>query len=228
LQLAPQKGIFTAYLDAELERLYSDHVAVQYQPGRSYCSQVFRQAHLWERIEKSVRAEQWTLPGDPLRIDYSYRRNGTRGFVQTLSVTRASGDFKQLAYTAERIHAKEKLKTEFAAVTTFRWCPATSATILWPPRCAKWASSPSPWKASPCGSPNSNRCCNNFQTALDSKVLANVSNSLDAALITLRSAGTTRAVVTYVKMHTPSGHRSCHAYQKLLCRSRDRTPCRAS
>jgi hypothetical protein len=128
LQLAPQKGIFTGDLDAELERLYSDHVAVQYQPGRvgapgsrarvrSYCSQVFRQAHLWERIEKSVRAEQWTLPGDPLRIDYSYRRNGTRGFVQTLSVTRAPGDFKQLAYTAERIHAKEKLKTEFAAVT---------------------------------------------------------------------------------------------------------------
>ena len=42
-------------------------------------------------IEKSVRAEQWTLPGDPLRLDYSYRRNGTRGFVHTLSVTRAPG-----------------------------------------------------------------------------------------------------------------------------------------
>jgi hypothetical protein len=128
LQLASQKGVFATDLDAELERLYSDHVAVQYSPGRvgapgsrarvrSYCSQVFRQAHLWERIEKSVRVEKWTLPGDPLRIDYSYRRNGTRGFVHTLSVTRAPGDFKQLAYTAERIHAKEKLKTEFAAVT---------------------------------------------------------------------------------------------------------------
>jgi Protein of unknown function (DUF3037) len=124
LQLAPQKGIFTSDLDAELERLYSDHVAVQYLPGRvgapgsrarvrSYCSQVFRQAHLWE----------WTLPGDPLRIDYSYRRNGTRGFVHTLSVTRAPGDFKQLAYTAERIHAKEKLKTEFAAVTDIPLVP---------------------------------------------------------------------------------------------------------
>jgi hypothetical protein len=128
LQLASQKGVFANDLDAELERLYSDHVAVQYSPSRvgasgsrarvrSYCSQVFRQAHLWERIEKSVRVEKWTLPGDPLRIDYSYRRNGTRGFVHTLSVTRAPGDFKQLAYTAERIHAKEKLKTEFAAVT---------------------------------------------------------------------------------------------------------------
>jgi hypothetical protein len=129
IQMAESKGLLSlADIDAELDRLYSDHVAVQYVPGRvgapgsrsrvrSYCSQVFRQAHLWERIEKSVRAEQWTLPGDPLRIDYSYRRNGTRGFVHTLSVTRAPGDFKQLAYTAERIQSKEKLKTEFAAVT---------------------------------------------------------------------------------------------------------------
>lgn len=129
LQMALPKGLLSlADIDSELDRLYADHVAVQYVSGRvgapgsrsrvrSYCSQVFRQAHLWERIEKSVRAEQWTLPGDPLRIDYSYRRNGTRGFVHTLSVTRAPGDFKQLAYTAERIHSKEKLKTEFAAVT---------------------------------------------------------------------------------------------------------------
>ncbi len=134
LQMAPQKGVLAGDLDAELERLYADHVAVPYTPGpvgapgsrarvRSYCSQVFRQARLWERIEKSVRAEQWTLPGDPLRIDYSYRRNGTRGFVHTLSVTRAPGDFKQLAYTAERIQAKEKLKTEFAAVTDVPLAP---------------------------------------------------------------------------------------------------------
>jgi len=128
LQLAPQKGVFAADLDAELERLYADHVAPQRAPGRigapgsraqmrSYCSQVFRQARLWERIEKSVRAAEFTFPGDPMRLDYSYRRNGTRGFVQALSVTRAPADAKLLAYTAERIVAKASLKTEFAAVT---------------------------------------------------------------------------------------------------------------
>src|SRR5258708_9320171 len=132
LQLAPQKGVFAADLDAELERLYADHVATQRhaaprEPGwaapgsraqmRSYCSQVLRQAHLWERIEKSVRVSEFTFPGDPMRIDYSYRRNGTRGFVQSLSVTRAPADAKLLAYTAERITAKAALKTEFAAVT---------------------------------------------------------------------------------------------------------------
>jgi hypothetical protein len=128
LQLAPQKGVFASDLDAELERLYGDHVAPQPAtsrvgtPGsraavRSYCSQVFRQARLWERLEKSVRAEQFTFPGDPMRLDYSYRRNGTRGFVHTLSVTRAPADAKLFAYTAERITAKSSLKTEFAAVT---------------------------------------------------------------------------------------------------------------
>lgn len=128
LQLAPQKGVFATDLDAELERLYGDHVAPQRAgnragaPGsraavRSYCSQVFRQARLWDRLEKSVRAEEFTFPGDPMRLDYSYRRNGTRGFVQTLSVTRAPADAKLFAYTAERITAKATLKTEFAAVT---------------------------------------------------------------------------------------------------------------
>jgi hypothetical protein len=128
LQLAPQKGVFAADLDAELERLYADHVAPQRTVGRvgapgsratmrSYCSQVFRQARLWDHLQKSVRAEEFTFPGDPMRLDYSYRRNGTRGFVQTLSVTRAPADAKLLAYTAERITAKASVKTEFAAVT---------------------------------------------------------------------------------------------------------------
>jgi hypothetical protein len=84
---------------------------------RSYCSQVFRQARLWDCIERAVRAAEFTFPGDPMRLDYSYRRNGTRGFVQTLSVTRAPADAKLFAYTAERVTARSSLKTEFAAVT---------------------------------------------------------------------------------------------------------------
>lgn len=84
---------------------------------RSYCSQVFQQARIWDRIQKSVRASEFTFPGDPMHIDYSYRRNGTRGFIQTLSVSRAPADAKGLAYTFEDIAAKSPLKTEFAAIT---------------------------------------------------------------------------------------------------------------
>jgi hypothetical protein len=131
LQLAPQKGVHAADLDAELERLYADHVALQRAasrfgaPGsraqmRSYCSQVFRQAGIWNRIEKSVRVPEFTYPGDPTRLDYSYRRNGTLGFVHCISVTRAPADAKPYAYNAEHITAKATLKTEFAAVTDVR------------------------------------------------------------------------------------------------------------
>jgi len=128
IQLAQEKGTLGADLDAEMERLYVDYVAPLAVPARvgaagsraslrGYCGQVLRQAQIWNRLEKSVRAAPYTFPGDPMRIDYSYRRNGTRGFVQTLSVSRAPGDAKLLAYTAERITAKSDLGTEFAAVT---------------------------------------------------------------------------------------------------------------
>ncbi len=128
LQLAAPKGVLAVDLDSEMERLYGDHVAVPRRSGRvglpggrsnirSHCSQVFKQARLWERLQKSVPAAEFTFPGDPMRLDYSYRRNGTRGFVQTLSVSRAPADAKLLAYTAERIQHKAQFASEFAAVT---------------------------------------------------------------------------------------------------------------
>src|SRR5882672_11967584 len=127
LQLAPQKGVHADDLDAETERLYADHVALQRGAGRvgapgsrgairSYCAQVFKQARLWERLQKSLPAAAFTFSGDPMRIDYGYRRNGTRGFVQTLSVSRAPADVKSLAYTVERIRNKVAA-SEFTAVT---------------------------------------------------------------------------------------------------------------
>lgn len=126
LQLAPQKGTLAEDLDAELERLYNDHVAPERASAgaagtrsqmRSYCSQVFRQAHVWERLEKRIPASEFTFPGDPMRIDYGYRRNGTRGFVHTLSVTRAPSMAQNFAYTSGRIAAASPWKSEFAAVT---------------------------------------------------------------------------------------------------------------
>ena len=127
LQLASQKGVYADDLDAETERFYADHVAPARvalrvgAPGgrgviRSYCAQVLKQAHLWERMQKGVRAEECTFPGDPMRLDYGYRRNGTRGFVQALRVTRAPADAKLLAYTVDRIRDKVK-SSEFTAVT---------------------------------------------------------------------------------------------------------------
>ncbi len=128
LQLAPQKGVYAEDPDAELERLYTEHVAPPCKaarvgaPGnramiRGYCGQVWKAAGLWDRIEKSLSVTEFTFPGDPMRIDYCYRRNGTRGYVQTLSVSRTPADCKLYAYTAARIAARAPFASEFAAVT---------------------------------------------------------------------------------------------------------------
>jgi hypothetical protein len=128
LQIAPQKGVLSDDLDGEAERLYAYHVGLPHRaarpglPGgraniRSWCTQVFKQAHIWERIEKSVRVAEFTFAGDPTRLDYSYRRNGTRGFVHALSVTYAPQDAKSLAYNVQHIASKAPYHTEFAAVT---------------------------------------------------------------------------------------------------------------
>ena len=132
IQLARQIGTYADDLDAEADRLYNLHVAPQRKetrvgaPGsratvRHYCGQVWRQAQLWNRIEKAVRVSEFTFPGDPMRLDYGYRRNGTRGFVHTLSVSRAPADCKLLAYTAQRIAGK--IPSEFAAVTDIKLQP---------------------------------------------------------------------------------------------------------
>src|SRR5437762_1052295 len=134
IQLAEQKGVYADDLDMELERLYGEHVAPPRRearvgaPGsramvRDYCGQVWRQAQLWNRIERAVRVSEFTFPGDPMRLDYGYRRNGTRGFVHTLSVSRAPTDCKLLAYTADRIAKRAAFASEFTAVTDIQLQP---------------------------------------------------------------------------------------------------------
>ena len=51
-----------------------------------------------------------------MRLDYGYRRKGTRGFVQALSGSRAPADAKLLAHTVE--HVRKKVNSSgFTAVT---------------------------------------------------------------------------------------------------------------
>jgi hypothetical protein len=66
LQLASQKGVYATDLDVELERLYADHVAVQYSPAwarrsRARVPPIARRssarAHLWERVENPCGVE---------------------------------------------------------------------------------------------------------------------------------------------------------------------------
>jgi hypothetical protein len=137
VQLSPQHGLFAEDLDAELDRLY--HVHVEPPPAerrfddlsrrnsiRTRADQVFRTAGILPRLERHIRVDEFTFAGDPLRIDYAYRRNGTRGFVQALPLGREPGQAKVLAFTADAIRLKVA-KTEFLAVSEVEPRPQENA-----------------------------------------------------------------------------------------------------
>src|SRR5579862_1100024 len=128
VQFSPQRGLLGEDFDVELDRLYRDHVALPrgaVRGGflentrawiRARLSDVFRRHRILGKMEKGVRVEEFTQPGDPFRLDYGYRYNGTRGFVHAVSLGRDPAQAKVLAYTAESIRARLP-KTEFNAIT---------------------------------------------------------------------------------------------------------------
>lgn len=136
LQLSDPTGIMAENLDSALEQLYRDKVAVVARAGRGAAilentrawirmklTDVFRRHRILTKMEKGIRAEQFTQPGDPMRIDYGYRFNGTRGYVQAFSLARDPSQAKALAYTAECIRARQA-NSEFAAITETAPLPA--------------------------------------------------------------------------------------------------------
>src|SRR5277367_4121411 len=126
LQFSPQKALLADNFDAELDRLYRDHVAPPSRRAegilqstrdwmREKLNDVFRRHRVLGKLEQRVRIEGFTQPGDPLRLDYGYQ-NGVRGFIQSVSLRRDLPQAKALAYTAGCIHARDRL-AEITAIT---------------------------------------------------------------------------------------------------------------
>jgi hypothetical protein len=129
LQIGPQKGVLTADFDTELDRLYHDQVETPRYRGaagaereitrgtiRMRASDAFRRAGILGQFERGVRVQDFTTAGDPFRVDYSWRRNGTRGYVHALPIQRDLAQAKVLAFTADSVRRK-MASAEFAAVT---------------------------------------------------------------------------------------------------------------
>jgi len=127
LQFSPQTGVLAGDFDAELDRLFRDHVAAPATGRggilentrawiRARLNDVFRRHRILGKLERGVRVEEFTQPGDPLHIDYAYRYNGTRGFLHAVALGRDPAQAKVLAYTAEQIRAR-LAHAEFTAIT---------------------------------------------------------------------------------------------------------------
>src|SRR3990172_1716160 len=98
VQISPRKGLLAEDFDAELDRLYRDHVEPP-RYGRAF-------EDLSTRNAIRTRANQV----------FRSAGIGTRGYLQALPLGRDPGQAKVLAFTAEAIRAKAP-KTDFLAVT---------------------------------------------------------------------------------------------------------------
>ena len=128
VQLSPRKGLLARDPDAELDRIFREQVEPLREARRgvveirtrsdvrAQAADYFRTEKILRLMQRGVRVEEFTVPGDPMRIDFSYRRNGTRGFVHAVALGRDPGQAKLLAFTADAI--RERIEhSEFLAVT---------------------------------------------------------------------------------------------------------------
>jgi hypothetical protein len=136
LQFSPQRAVLAENFEAEMDRLYHEHVSVPSRARggvvestkdwiRSRLNDIFRRRRILDKMERGVRVEEFTQPGDPFRIDYSYRYNGTRGYLHAVPLARDYSQAKVLAYTAERIRARAP-HVEFSAITEVAPSPENS------------------------------------------------------------------------------------------------------
>lgn len=125
LQLSGAKSTWAEDFDAELDRLYREYVAPPprvrgglIESARAWIKARMDDAlrrHRVPRLERSVRVEEFTEPGDPFKLDYAYR-NGVRGFLHAVALGRDPVQAKVLAYTAARVR-NSLPHSEFTAIT---------------------------------------------------------------------------------------------------------------
>jgi hypothetical protein len=128
VQLSPRKGLLARDPGAELERIFREQVEPVRESRRgaaeirtrsdlrAQAADYFRSEKILRLMDRGVRVAEFTYPGDPMRLDFSYRRNGTRGFVHSVPLGRDPGQAKLFAFTADAI--RERIHhAEFLAVT---------------------------------------------------------------------------------------------------------------
>lgn len=125
VQVTDARGTWAEDFDAEFDRLYREYVAPPphvrgglIESARGWIKARMDDAlrrHRVPRLERCIRVEEFTEPGDPFKLDYAYK-NGIRGFMHAVALGRDPVQAKVLAYTAERVRSHFP-HAEFTAIT---------------------------------------------------------------------------------------------------------------
>ena len=134
LEFGPAKGLLAQDFKEEMQRLFREYVEppprvrggiVETTKGwfRKKLEDVFRRHRVLDKLQPRVPIEEFTEPGDSLRIDFGYQ-NGVQGYVQSVPLDRDPGFPKVLAFTVGRIRLHLP-NCEFTAVTKTELSPTT-------------------------------------------------------------------------------------------------------
>ncbi|MBI3894749.1 MAG: DUF3037 domain-containing protein [Acidobacteria bacterium] len=119
VQIAAPRGVRTDNPEKEFHRLFREHVE-RLRPRRTkylrregsrpwvhaLLSEALKRHALWDYLQKDISVEEFTVPGDGFRIDFSYRPNGIHRYLHALSLERDWNQAKLLSYTFWRIRQK--------------------------------------------------------------------------------------------------------------------------
>lgn len=129
VQVTRQSAVLTESPAEELQRLAEAYLEGAKQGARTVSGREsilrvmraeFEREGVYQFLHKRVPVAEYTLPGDPLRIDYSYRPNGTIKMLHAVSLDADVHVARGLALSYPRIRAgiraKDNADTQLTAV----------------------------------------------------------------------------------------------------------------
>ena len=128
VQISPNRECLAEDAEAAMDLLARGAIDLPTQAGKQEpkgrkrilrkIQNAYESAGIWNMVFKNVPVSDYTYPGDPLKIDVSYRPNGTVKMLQAVSIETNSDGSKALAFSYPQLVAGIKRKENAGALLT--------------------------------------------------------------------------------------------------------------
>jgi hypothetical protein len=128
VQISPNRECLAEDAEAAMDLLARGAIDLPTQAGKQEpkgrkrilrkIQNAYETAGIWNMVFKSVPVAMYTYPGDPLKIDVSYRPNGTIKMLQAVSLEKSSDGTKALAFSYPQLAAGIKRKENAGTLLT--------------------------------------------------------------------------------------------------------------